>query len=115
VRLEDHFQFFRDRFLPASYANSAYPKGWGQKPEKDGTQPFSSFFLRHIYVSFIFMTFVFGASLQNFNKIALIVIIWLDILSFIYSFYQSKKKMIEEIREEEAFYKSPSSKSDPDN
>ena len=89
IRAQKHLGLF-GTLLPKSWANYASPKGVGPDIDKDGTQPFSSFLNRILYILFIFCTIIGAAIYQDNSSINALALILLDILWIIIIFNRDR-------------------------
>jgi hypothetical protein len=76
------------KFLAPHFAISAFPKGLGPDKEKDGTQRWSSFLARQIYVLLFFQGLAVAGAYQAHSRWALILVcvladlLWVAIIFF---------------------------------
>jgi hypothetical protein len=61
VRIQNLLGFYQSGLLGPHFANSAFPKGFGPIKDVDGTQPFSSFLHRQLYVLVFLIAILFAA------------------------------------------------------
>jgi hypothetical protein len=95
VRAQRLLGLFEIGFLSPHFAGSAIPRGFGPHPEADGTQPYSSFLRRQVYVLILFVslmaTLMFRNTFQPMTVGAVIVIVvGLDVLWLIGVFVRDR-------------------------
>ena len=64
VRVQNLLGFYRAGLLAPHYANSAFPQGFGPAKDIDGTQPFSSFLHRQLYL-LVFLLAILAATVYQ--------------------------------------------------
>jgi len=65
VRVQNLLGFYQAGVLGPQFANSAFPKEFGPVKDVDGTQPFSSFLHRQLYVLVFLLAILFAAVYQR--------------------------------------------------
>lgn len=102
LRCQNMLGFFKVGFLSPHFANSAFPKGFGANKSLDGTQPFSSFLHRQLYV-LIFFVGVAAASVYQRTELAPLSVglVILDIIWLVLVFVHDGKRLQDETASEE--------------
>ena len=96
TRAQNLLGLFEIGFLSQHFAGSAFPKGFGPHPEVDGTQPYSSFLRRQLYITILFLSLMATGFFRNsFHPIAfglfIAIAIVIDVLGLLGIFARDRR------------------------